>query len=477
MGNNIKLQDLDLSLEEERDIIEFIARKRNIKNYKRKSTNKLLQTIKENKGNQKQSKNKKRIDDIRDGLKDLSYKLSKSELKEIKKNLYNIEKRTQLNSKRNNKYRDELDKKILKLDGYHQDYDDSEYRRIKDLRDLFKLSIHEDYYKPKLAKSGYNNNYTQCESKGDKILTLEEYLALIEQYLRELIDYYKNKGEWKVQFIADINFISLKPGSDETRVMYTESDNIEIRIGDDINDVIKELFKSLLKRYQENLQEKTRGSEFGFDGVNLFYYDFNKISLNRGGSYIEPAKWIKDKRSIINPKNNDYKSFQYAITVALNRDKINRDPQRISKIKSFIEQYSWNGIEVPATSKDWKKFEQNNESIALNVLYVHHGTKNISLAYKSKHNLNREEQVILLMISNGEKWHYTAVTRLSGLLRGVTSINNGDFYFLNCFHVFRTKNEFEEHKKMCEKHEYCHLEMPTKDNNIIKYNQGEKSIN
>ena len=250
MGNNTKLQDLDLSLEEERDIIKFIARKRNIKYYKRKSTSELLQAIKENKGNQKQSKNKKRIDDIRENLKDLSYKLSKSELKEIKKNLYNIEKRKQFNSKRTNEYLDELDKKILKLDRYHQDYDDSEYRGIKDLRDLFKLSINEDYYKPKLAKSGYNNNYTQYESKGDKILTLEEYLALIEQYLRELIDYYKNKGEWKVQLIADINFISLKPGSDETRAMYTKSDNIEIRIGDDINDVIKELFKSLLKRYQ-----------------------------------------------------------------------------------------------------------------------------------------------------------------------------------------------------------------------------------
>ena len=237
------------------------------------------------------------------------------------------------------------------------------------MRDLFKLSINEDYYKPTLAKSGYNNNYAQYESKGGKILTLKEYLALIEQYLRELINYYKNKGEWKVQLIADINFISLKPVSDETRSMYKKSDNVEIRIGDDINDVIKELLKSLLKRYQENLQEKMRGSEFGFDDVNLLYYDFNKISLNRGGSYVEPAKWIKDKRSIINPKNNDYKCFQYAITVALYGDKINKHPQRVSKIKPFVEQYNWNGIEFPATSKDWKKFEQNNESIALNVLY------------------------------------------------------------------------------------------------------------
>ena len=398
MGNNIKLQDLDLSLGQERDIIELIARKRNIKNYKCKSTNELLQYIKENKGNQKQSKNKKRIDYIRDRLKDLSYKLSRSELKEIKKNLYNIEKRKQFNSKRTNKYLDELDKKILKLDRYPQDYDDYAYKGVKDVRDLFKLSVKEDYYKPKLTKSGYDNNYAQYESKGNKISTFKEYLTLIEQYLRELINYYKNKGEWKVQLIADINFISLKLGSDETRVMYTKSDNVEIRIGDDINDVIKEHFKSLLKRYQENLQEKMRGSEFGFDGVNLLYYDFNKISLNRGGSCIEPAKWIKDKRSIINPRNNDYKCFQYAITVALNHDKINKHPQRISKNKPFIDQCNWKDIDFPPTSKDWKKSEQNNESIVLNVLYVPHGTKKISLAYKSKHNLNREEKVILLRL-------------------------------------------------------------------------------
>ena len=89
---DIKLPDLNLSEEESRDIIEFLARKRNIKNYKRKSSNELLQAVKENKDNQKQTKN---IDDIREDLKDLSYKLSRSELKEIRKNLYNIEKRNQ----------------------------------------------------------------------------------------------------------------------------------------------------------------------------------------------------------------------------------------------------------------------------------------------------------------------------------------------------------------------------------------------
>ena len=80
------------------------------------------------------------------------------------------------------------------------------------------------------------------------------------------------------------------------------------------------------------------------------------------------------------------------------------------------------------------------------------------------------------MITDSEKWHYTAVTRLSGLLTGVTGNNNGDFYCLNCFHAYRTKNKLETYKKICENHDYSHVEMPYDDNKIIKYNQGEKSI-
>ena len=83
-----------------------------------------------------------------------------------------------------------------------------------------------------------------------------------------------------------------------------------------------------------------KGSYFEFDGIHLLYYDFNKISLNRGGSYIESAKWIKDKKSAINPKNNDYTCFQCAVTVALNPDKINKHPQRVPKITPFIDQYN-----------------------------------------------------------------------------------------------------------------------------------------
>ena len=181
------------------------------------------------------------------------------------------------------------------------------------------------------------------KAKKTRYYRLKEYLNLIEKYLKELIKEYKLKGEWNVQLTIEVNFISLKPGSDETRIMYTRSDNVEVMFGDDNDDIIEQHFESLLQKYEENLQNKMRGSEFEFDGVNFLYYD--------------------------------------------------------------------------------------------------------------------------LVVKN-----------LSGLLRGITSNHKEDFYCLNCFHSYSTENKLEAHKKICENHDYCCVEMPTKNNNIIKCNHGEKSL-
>ena len=251
---------------------------------------------------------------------------------------------------------------------------------------------------------------------------------------------------------------------------------VEIMIGSDTNEVIEKLFESLLRKYQENLEERMHGSEFVFDGVSALYYDLNKISLSRGGSYINSPEWIKNKKATINPKNNGDKCLQYALTVALNYQNIKKDPQRIIKIKLFIDQCNWNEIDFPSRSKDWKKFESNNKSIALNILYVPHNTEKIRHAHKSKYNLKRENQVILLIITDDKKWHYLAVKGLPALLRGITGNNNGDFYYLNCFHAYTTKNRLEKHKSVCENYDCCYVEMPEEDNKILKHNRGEKSM-
>ena len=146
------------------------------------------------------------------------------------------------------------------------------------------------------------------------------------------------------------------------------------------------------------------GSEFIFDSVDLWYYNLQKISLNRkGSSYIDSPEWLKNKKATINPKDNDNNCFQYALTFALNYKYIKKDPQRISKIKPFINQYNSKEVDFPSEQKDWKKFELNNKSIAFNILFVPYNTEKIRLAYKSKYNFKHENQVILIMITDGKK--------------------------------------------------------------------------
>ena len=145
---------------------------------------------------------------------------------------------------------------------------------------------------------------------------------------------------------------------------------------------MKSLNHSLNHFYQDLkriFKKKMRGSDFEFDGIKFFYYNFNKTSIYRVGSYIDSPKWLKDKKSTINRKNKDHKCFQYAATLALNFDNINNHPEKLSKIRPFVDQYNWKDIDFPATRKDWKKSELNS-MVALNILYIPHNTKKIQLA-------------------------------------------------------------------------------------------------
>ena len=101
---------------------------------------------------------------------------------------------------------------------------------------------------------------------------------------------------------------------------------------------------------------------------------------------------------------------------------------------------------------------------------IPHNEKTINLACKSKYNRERENQVVLLMITNGEKLYYIAlesvrtddgfnrpIRSLSRSFRGITANHNGDFYCLNCFHSFKTDNALKKHERLCDKNEYCHV--------------------
>ena len=103
-------------------------------------------------------------------------------------------------------------------------------------------------------------------------------------------------------------------------------------------------------------------------------------------------------------------------------------------------------------------------------------TETRRVAYRSKYNNKCEKQVNFLMITDGTKWYYLAITNLSALLEGKSSNHHGDFCCLNCFNSYTSKNKLKEHAEICSNHNSCHTQMPKWFKKILKYNPGEKSL-
>ena len=110
-------------------------------------------------------------------------------------------------------------------------------------------------------------------------------------------------------------------------------------------------------------------------------------------------------------------------------------------------------------------------------MYVPYSTKQIGPVHISKYDHKHDKQIILLMITdNNNNWHYFSIRNISGLLRGITSNDNGDFYCLNCFHLYRTKKKLKNYERICRDHVFCYVKIPDEDKKILKYIPGEKSL-
>ena len=133
-----------------------------------------------------------------------------------------------------------------------------EDRILKDIKNLFKHEKEEEnYYKPERVRNVWSNNYIEYKNNGDKkrILSVEEYLDKIRQYLKDIINNVKQSDIWKIQLAITVNSISSEDGNDEEFVMHSQNDNIEIMISDAKNEIIEKLFNSLENRYRKNYNQ------------------------------------------------------------------------------------------------------------------------------------------------------------------------------------------------------------------------------
>ena len=202
---NLSLKYLNLSSEESKEIVKLLAEKRGIKDSENMSEDRMLSAPKESKSLKESENNfditkpeinfsKSRIEKIRKKINDSRHKFSKPKIKEIRRNLYELENEKNLslpNIKEIGKILITLEENLLKTKKY---YDHDEYKGISN---LFDLSVDEDCYKPIITNSAFEGNYIQYESKGnkEKILTISEYLHMIRPYLRDIVNDHKTQGE------------------------------------------------------------------------------------------------------------------------------------------------------------------------------------------------------------------------------------------------------------------------------------------
>ena len=142
---------------------------------------------------------------------------------------------------------------------------------------------------------------------------------------------------WKIHLTIAINFISSNDNGEEV-LMNAKSNKKEIMINDKADEITKKLLKLIIKRYQNISEISMRGSDFIFDCIHLLYYKCHKLNPNHGRSFKDSPVWIKNKKATINSIKKSNKCYQCDVTVALNYEKIEIDPQRITKSNKITKQ-------------------------------------------------------------------------------------------------------------------------------------------
>ena len=220
-------------------------------------------------------------------------------------------------------------------------------------------------------------------------------------YLYDLInDQRIVRTGWKIQINMHVKF-TFSRDTEETRILYVRSDNVSIMQAIDTDDIIRDIFRSFLQHFQEELKI-IKGSDFVFESVDLLDYKLHRVRLKRGGSYIKSPKWLENKKATINPKNeNDDECLRWSIISALNYNDIMK-----KEFENIFKKIKHEDKDFSSHKRDWENFEQNNESIALNVLFSSKDSEEITLLYKSEYNLERENKVLLLMINDNDNEKY-----------------------------------------------------------------------
>ena len=226
--------------------------------------------------------------------------------------------------------------------------------------------------------------------------------------------------------------------------------------GTDENEIYDEMVEEILEEI-----DKTRdaeGSGWRFEKVEKLVLHTTRWEPVNAGSYIELPQELKNRKAIINMKNQDDKCFMWCVLRALNLK--DRDNERIDNdLKNKVDTLNMEGIQYPVSLRGIDRFEHLNPEISITVLGYNKEEKVYPL--KVSKYTGCEHDIVLLLIKDGEKSHYCLVKNISALLS--SQINNNDhkrYFCLNCFNSFKSPDSLDKHKEYCYNNECVKISMP-----------------
>ena len=265
----------------------------------------------------------------------------------------------------------------------------------------------------------------------------------------------RENKQTKVKLILKCNMIREGPDG-EIIVPADFHSNIEVNLDGTIEN---ELYNMMIERIKEKISTfQSRGSGWRLHSIiQLELHIVQWIPL-RGSTYIELPKYLKDKKAIINMKNDDDKCFLWCILRALNPVEKNKD--RIDRtLKNKIHTLNMKDIKYPITLQDIKKFESLNSNTSISVSGYNEKDKVYPLRVSDY--IDREHDIVLMLICNEERKHYCLVNNLSRLLEKQTNNHQKKRSFcLRCFNSFNCENSLNKHKEYCDKNKCVKIEMP-----------------
>ena len=274
-----------------------------------------------------------------------------------------------------------------------------------------------------------------------------------------IINIFNSNRNIKTILYLHVIMKSYQPGEPEPRMerFAFHSKGLKLILeGTDENETYDEMVEEIIEEMLKT--EMAVGSGWVFVKVEKLVLHTTRWEPVNAGSYIELPQELKNRKAIINMKNQDDKCFMWCVLRALNpKDK---NAERIDNdLKSKVDTLNMEGIQYPVSLRGIDRFEHLNPEISISVLGYNEEEKVYPL--KVSEYTGCEHDIVLLLIKDGENSHYCLVKNISALLS--SQINNNDhkrYFCLNCFNSFKSPDSLDKHKEYCYNNECVKISMP-----------------